>query len=268
MLRSRLDHIHGGRVSAIRLEKDGPLTTVRFDKSRGNAIDEPFTQELLEVARQLAADRDVRGVMLASAHPKLFSPGLDLVALLEYDRAAMARFMELFAEALWALYGLPKPVLAAVGGHAIAGGCILALTADFRVLRRGGVQVGLNEVKVGVPLPWSVALLLRASVPPHALTPVALLGRNFADDEAIAAGLADQLADADGFEDFCLARLEEFADKDAASVAVTKGYLREGVLREMRAREKAETPAWLERWFSDSTRERIRQTVAAITKAR
>jgi len=255
-------------VSGIRLERTGALVTARFDKARGNAIDEPFVQELLQVAGQLGADAGVRGVLLASAHPKLFSPGLDLVTLVEYDRAAMERFMRVFAEAVWALYALPKPVVAAVSGHAVAGGCILSLTADYRVLRRGGVQVGLNEVKVGVPLPWSVALLLRASVPPAALTEVALLGRNFADDDAVAVGLADQLADADGFEDFCRARLEEFADKDTASIAITKGYLREGVLREMRSREKEEMGAWLDRWFSDSTRERIRQIVAGMGKGR
>jgi enoyl-CoA hydratase len=244
------------------------LVTARFDKARGNSIDEPFTQELLDVATQLGADPDVRGVLLASAHPKLFSPGLDLVTLVEYDRAAMERFMRVFAEAVWALYALRKPVVAAVGGHAVAGGCILALTADYRVLKRGGVQMGLNEVKVGVPLPWSVALLLRASVPAAALTQVALLGRNFADDDALAVGLADQLADADGFEDFCRARLDEFADKDTASIAITKGYLREGVLREMRGREKEEMGVWLDRWFSDSTRERIRQIVAGMGKGR
>jgi enoyl-CoA hydratase len=255
-------------VSGIRLERTGGFVTARFDKARGNAIDEPFTQELLQVAGQLGADPGVRGVLLASAHPKLFSPGLDLVTLVEYDRPAMERFMRLFAEAVWALYALPKPVVAAVGGHAVAGGCILALTADYRVLRRGGVQMGLNEVKVGVPLPWSVALLLRASVPAAALTQVALLGRNFADDDALAVGLADQLADADGFEDFCRARLDEFADKDTASVAITKGYLREGVLREMRGREKEEMGAWLDRWFSDRTRERIRQIVAGMGKGR
>ena len=255
-------------MSGIRLERTGALVTARFDKARGNAIDEPFTQELLQVAKELGADRGVRGVLLASAHPKLFSPGLDLVTLLEYDRAAMERFMRLFAQAVWALYALPKPVVAAINGHAVAGGCILALTADYRILRRGGVQVGLNEVKVGVPLPWSVALLLRASVPAAALTQVALLGRNFADDDAIAVGLADQLADADGFEDFGLARLEEFADKDTASIAITKGYLRDAVLRDMRARESEEMDAWLERWFSDGTRERIRQIVAGMGKGR
>src|SRR4030095_13422250 len=109
---------------------------------------------------------------------------------------------------------LRKPVVAAIGGHAVAGGCILALTADYRVLRRGGVQMGLNEVKVGVPLPWSVAVLLRASVPPTSLTQVALLGRNFADDDAVAIGIVDQLGGARRVGDFCRARLEEFADKD------------------------------------------------------
>jgi enoyl-CoA hydratase len=255
-------------VGGIRLERTGALVTARFDKPRGNAIDEPFTRELVDVAGQLGADEGVRGVLLASAHPKLFSPGLDLVTLLDYDRPSMERFMRLFSEAVGALYSLRKPVVAAVGGHAVAGGCILALTADYRVLKRGGVQIGLNEVKVGVPLPWSIAALLRASVPPTALAQVALLGRNFADDDALAVGLADQLADADGFEDFCRARLEEFADKDAVAVAITKGYLREAALREMRAREAGEMPAWIDRWFSESTRERIGQIVAGMGKGR
>ncbi|HEV7502923.1 MAG TPA: enoyl-CoA hydratase/isomerase family protein [Vicinamibacteria bacterium] len=253
-------------MSAIRLERTGGLVTARFDKARGNAIDEPFTQELLDVARQLGADEGVKAVMLASAHPKLFCPGLDLVTLLEYDRPSMERFMRLFAETVWALYSLRKPVVAAIGGYAVAGGCILTLTADYRILKRGGVQVGLNEVKVGVPLPWSVAVLLRSSLAPSAVTQVALLGRNFADDDALAVGLADQLADADGFEDFCRARLEEFAEKDTAAVAITKSYLRDAALREMRAHETEEMTTWLDRWFSDTTRERIRQIVAGMTK--
>ena len=250
------------------MEKNGPLVTARFDKARGNAIDEPFTRELLAVAGELGADSGVRGVLLASAHPKLFSPGLDLVTLLDYDRPAMDRFMRLFAEAVWSLYALPKPVVAALAGHAVAGGCILALTADIRILRRGGVQIGLNEVKVGVPLPWSVCALLRAAVPPTSLSEVALLGRNFADDDAREAGLVDELADAEGFEDFCRARLEEFADKDAASVALTKGYLRADPLAQMRAREEEERGPWLDRWFSEGTRERIRQIVAGMGQGR
>ena len=255
-------------MATIRIDTKGGAAVLRMDKGRGNSIDEPLARELTQAARDLGEDPSVRGVLLASAHPKLFSPGLDLVTLIELDRDAMERFMLLFAEMVWALYGLPKPMVAGVNGHAVAGGCILALTADHRVLRRGGAQIGLNEVKVGVPLPWSVAVLLRASVPPSALAQVALLGRNFADDEALAVGLADQLAEADGFEESCRARLAEFAEKDGPSVAITKAYLRDAPLREMRAREKEEMGVWLDRWFSEPTRARIRGIVAGIGKGR
>ena len=139
-------------MSGVRIESQGRLAVLRLSKARGNAIDEPLVEDLARAAVAVAADDGVRGVLLASAHPTLFCPGLDLVALAEYDRGSMERFMTAFAIAVWGLYGLPKPVVAAVGGAAVAGGCILALTADHRVLKRGA-PIGLNEVKVGVPLP-------------------------------------------------------------------------------------------------------------------
>lgn len=252
-------------MDTIRYERQGPLGIVRLRKARANAIDAALVEDLIQVTAEASADSTLRGLLLASAHPKLFSPGLDLVSLIEYDRAAMRHFMGRFAEMLWALYGFRRPLVAAVNGAAVAGGCILALTADYRVLKRGA-PIGLNEVKVGVPLPWSVALLLRASVPPPAVSKVALLGRNFADDEALAAGLADEVVADDAFEETCLARLTEFVEKDAHALSVTKSYLRAAVLGEMRSREAAETDAWLDGWFSDTTRARMRETVAALTK--
>jgi enoyl-CoA hydratase/carnithine racemase len=109
-----------------------------------------------------------------------------------------------------------------------------------------------------------VAVLLRATVPPGSLARIALLGRNFADEEALAVGLADGLADAEGFEQVCLARLEEFAEKDAYALGVTKQYLRADALREMKAREEEFAAQFLDAWFSAPTRERIRQTVAQL----
>ena len=250
-------------MSGVQIERQGALAVLRLSKARGNAIDEPLVEELAGAAAQVAQDAEVRGVLLASGHPKLFCPGLDLVALAEYDRASMERFMMSFAVAVWALYGLPKPVVAAVGGAAVAGGCILALTADHRVLKRGA-PIGLNEVKVGVPLPWTVTRLLRATVHAPALSRIALLGRNFTDAEAVDAGLADELAEAEGFEGTCLARLEEFADKDPLALATTKAWLREGVLVEMIAHEAGRVQGFLDGWFSAGTQERLRATVASL----
>jgi enoyl-CoA hydratase/carnithine racemase len=253
-------------VQGIRIERQGPLAVLRLDKARGNAIDEALVASLTEAATELAADPAVGGVLLASAHPKVFCPGLDLVTLVEYDRRAMERFMLRFAQMTWALYALAKPMVAAVGGHAVAGGCILALTADLRVLKRGGAQIGLNEVRVGVPLPWTVSVLLRTSVSPAALTRVALLGRNFADEDALAAGLADELAPAEGFEEHCLARLGELAEKDPRALGAIKTDLRRETLASMKSHERERMDVWLDGWFSPPTQARIRDTVASLTK--
>jgi enoyl-CoA hydratase len=252
-------------VKTLRLEKQGPLVTLRLDKPRGNAIDEELLGDLRAACAELAKDDSVRGVLLASAHPKLFCPGLDLVSLVGYDRSAMGRFMTAFSDAVRALFALERPVVAAVSGHAVAGGCILALCADMRLLRRGA-QIGLNEVKVGVPLPWEVAVLLRHSVPPPALTRVALLGRNFADEEAVAVGLADAILDAEGFDAACRERLSEFVDKHPGAVAATKRNLRAGVLHEMKDRQAERQAEWLDAWFSNETRERIQQIVASLAR--
>jgi enoyl-CoA hydratase len=250
-------------MAGLRIERDGALARLRLDKARGNAIDEALARELLGAVRELEADIGVAGVLLCSAHPKLFCPGLDLVSLIEYDRPGMERFLDVFGELVPALYGFPRPLVAALSGHAVAGGCVLALTADLRVLRRGA-QIGLAEVRVGVPLPWSVAVLLRASVPPASLTRVALLGENFSDDAAVAAGLVHELAEAEGFEETCLARLQELVERDAYSLAITKRYLREPVLEAMRARERERAAEFLDGWFSDTTRERVRGVVDSL----
>jgi Delta3-Delta2-enoyl-CoA isomerase len=142
---------------------------------------------------------------------------------------------------------------------------VLALSADYRVLRRGA-QIGLNEVKVGLPLPWSVAMLLKASVPGPALTRVALFGANFTDDEAVAMGLVHEVKPAEGFEPLCLERLDELAGKNPLAFRTTKVYLREAMLSEMRSHEEARRADFLDAWFSPAGREQIGATVAALQK--
>jgi enoyl-CoA hydratase len=253
-------------MSTIRFERQGALGILRLDKGRGNAIDDELLEDLARWAVEAARDDQLRGVLMASAHPRLFCPGLDLVALVERDREAMREFMGHFATVLWGLFGLLKPVVASISGHAVAGGCILALTADYRVMARTAAQIGLNEVKIGVPLPWSVVMLLMTTVPAGALGEVALLGRNFAGDEAVRVGLVDALADADTLEQDALARLQEFAEKDPLAFGATKGWMRSQTVATMKAHESETADVWLDAWFSAPTRERLRQMVDSLKK--
>ncbi len=238
------------------------LAVVRLGGRHGNAINPEMVEGLLAAFREIEGDPSIRGAVLASAG-KIFSPGLDLKELIALNRRSMAGFLRRFMACLVALYAFPKPLLAAVSGHALAGGLVLALTADWRVLKRGAL-VGLNEIRVGVPLPFGVAEILRASVPPGRLEEVALLGRNYADGDAIATGLVHELREAEGFEEHCRARLDELASKDPAAFARTKGYLRSATLERVIAGDASRAEEFLDCWFSEATRTRIDAIVADL----
>jgi Delta3-Delta2-enoyl-CoA isomerase len=241
--------------------EDG-IAIVRLSRPHGNAINAGLLEGLAEAFSRAEADTGVHGVLLASAG-KIFCPGLDLQELLALERPAMQALMDLLGDCLRRMFIFPKPVVAALSGHALAGGCVLGLAADWRVLRRGAL-IGLNEIRVGVPLPFGVARVLRASIPPSRLHEVALLGRNFSDEEAVTAGLAHELHEAEGFEAHCRARLLEHAGRDPAAYGATKRALRGDVAAVMEAEDRSHTPEFLDCWFSAGTRRRIEAIVADL----
>jgi enoyl-CoA hydratase len=249
-------------TTSVTLRREGALGIVHMERAHGNAINDALVESLMAALSDAEADPEIRGVLL-TAGGKIFCPGLDLQELYALDRLGMERFMRRFSAAVLALYAFPKPVVAAMHGHALAGGCVLGLCADWRVLRRGAL-VGLNEVKVGVPLPFGVALIVRDAVPKNRVAEVALLGRNFSDDAALRAGLADELAEADALPALARERVEEFIGKDGAAFSVTKRYLRSPVVERIRANNLPLLPEWLDGWFSAGTRARIAAIVEEL----
>jgi enoyl-CoA hydratase len=245
---------------------EGELAIARMEREHGNAINAGLLEGLVRACHSAAGDRGVRGMLLA-ARGKLFCPGLDLQELVELDRAAMTRFVGQLTACIRTLYTFEKPLVAAIGGHAVAGGCVLALTADWRVLRRGAA-IGLNEVRVGVPLPYVVAQILREAVGRAHLEEVALYGRNYQDDEALARGLAHELADGESFEEHCTGRLRELAEKDTAAFALTKRWLRAATIARLESDQGAHDAAFVEAWFSPGTQQRIRTIVAGLRSKR
>jgi len=239
----------------VTLSIDGELATLTIAREHGNALNPATIEGLTALAHEADADPAVRALVFA-ARGKLFSPGLDLLELVDLDRATMHDFLRRFNACILALYTVSKPVVAALHGHAVAGGCVVALTTDWRVLRRGA-KVGLNEVVVGVPFPYGVAQILRESVPARRITEVALFGHNFLDEAAVEAGLVHEVAEPEGFEARCRERATELAGKDPRAFATTKRYLRSATVERIRAHEAGLESEFLEAWFSPDTRARI-----------
>jgi enoyl-CoA hydratase/carnithine racemase len=232
---------------------------VRLSRAHGNAINDPLLEGLVAAFQEAGADDAVRGVLLG-ANGKLFCPGLDLQELIAYDRPAMERFVNRFAGCLLELYRFPKPLVAALSGHTLAGGCVLAMTADWRNLKRDAL-IGFNEVRVGVPLPFGVTQILRQSVHGHRAEEIALLGRNYANEEAVATGLAHELLPEERFEEGVRARLTEFVEKNPRAFARTKEYLRHATVEAFLAGDARRRGEFLAAWFSPETRRRMESIV-------
>ena len=242
---------------------DQGLATICIAREHGNAINGELVDDLTAACRQAEEDAQIRGLMLA-ASGKLFCPGLDLQELIELDRTDMRDFLDRFNRCILALYRFPKPMVARMHGHAIAGGCVLALTADWRVLREGAL-VGLNEVRVGVPFPYGVAMILREAATAR-VEEVALFGRNYQGADAVAAGLVHEIAGTD-FDDHCRTRLEELMDKDGQAFSITKRYLRSPTVDRILNHEEVMAHEFIDSWFSPTTQERL-QGIAKELRSR
>lgn len=247
-------------VTLVREDRAG---LIRLSRDRGNAIDDDVLDGLMRAADEAGEDPAVDGVIL-TASGKLFCPGLDLVYLSAMDRPELGRFMEKFAACLLRLYRFPKPMVAALSGHTLAGGAVLALAADWRILQTGAM-IGLNELKVGVPLPFGVSLILRDTVISPRLEEVALFGRNYKDEDALASSLVHELCEPDRLQVRARERLLEMTGKDLDSFAVTKRYLRSATVERIEAREAEFHHEFLDCWFSAGTQERIHELVRQLT---
>jgi enoyl-CoA hydratase/carnithine racemase len=241
--------------------RDG-IAEILLSRPHGNAINQELVEALPGAFSRAEEDPAVRGILLG-AEGRLFCPGLDLQELVRLDRAGMERFMLAFRRCLLRMYRSPRPVVAALGGHALAGGCVLAMTADWRVLRQDAL-IGLNEIRVGVPLPFWVAQLLRESVHRPRVGEIALLGRNYSNAEAVEAGLVHEVAAADRVREQATVRLNDFAERDPEAFAATKGYLRHAAVESIRSLDDAFAEEFLDGWFSPETRRRIDGIVESL----
>ena len=245
--------------SMVTLEIDEGLATMRMSRAHGNAINGDLVDALSSACEEAESNPEIRGVLFRG-EGKLFCPGLDLQELIELDRPEMEDFLDRFSDCLLNLYTFPKPMVAAIHSHAVAGGCVLTLTADWRVLRENAL-VGLAEVRVGVPFPFGVAMILRESVPSTKIEEVALFGRNYTNQDALAAGLVHEVTPAETFDSQCRQRLEEFTSKDLRAFSVTKRYLRSATVERIHVHDKALAPEFLDAWFSPTTQDRLRRLV-------
>jgi enoyl-CoA hydratase len=191
-----------------------------------------------------------------TGYDRFFSTGLDLVSLYELDPASLDAFVRDFDRVMLEVFGFPRPVVAAVNGHAVAGGCILALACDARVAAAGPLQIGLNEVRLGLPFPASALEIARHALLPASLAEVLGGGALYPPAEARARGLVDAVATGDVLAE-ARALAARLAESPASAFAAIKAALRGPAVERAGATLDGLREAFVEAWFAPPARERI-----------
>lgn len=208
----------------IERETRGAVTILRLAHKKASAMD---LELLLALEAAFAAEESSPSrAVVVTGTGSIFSAGVDLFRVLDGGRAYIEQFLPALEAALQKLLLFEKPVIAAINGHAIAGGCILACGADLRLLARGKATYGAPELKVGVPFPPVALELLRLGFPARWIREAALRGRIFDVDECVEFGLVDEALDPAELLPRALAAAEELAAFPARSFALTKRVLR------------------------------------------
>jgi enoyl-CoA hydratase len=248
----------------IELSFDGDVASLRMAHGKANALDVEFCQA---VAKALDEQRDsaARAVILTGTGT-IFSAGVDLVRISAEDEGYVRRFLPALHKMFEAAFYLPKPLIAAVNGHAIAGGCVLACCADARIMARGQGRMGITEILVGVPFPALAYEVMRYAANPQYLPDMTLSGATYLSDEARTRGLVDEVVEPAELMDRAMAVAKTFAAIPAATFAATKEQMRQRVADHM-AQHGARIDARVDEiWASPQTLQNIRAFVARTIK--
>jgi len=238
------------------------LLTLKHGKA--NALDIEFCESLAARFNKMR-DADAKAVVL-TGQGKIFSAGVDLIRVSEGGAPYVRKFLPALHKLYDAVFHHPKPVVAAINGHAIAGGCVLAACADRRIMAREGGRIGVTEILVGVPFPALAFEIVRFAVPPRHLPEFTLSGATYATDAALHRGWIDEIAEpADLLED-AIAVAQELALLSPAAFAQTKKQIRQSVSERLAQSGEATDRAVTEIWAAPETLNRIRDYVARTLK--
>lgn len=248
-------------MSLVRVERREGVAVLTLDRPRANA----FNLELVgDLGKALAASADAGAVVLASAVSGIFSAGWDLPYLLSKDREAFEDFVSAYCDLVRQIFAFERPVVAALSGHAIAGGLIVAAAADERIAAEGRGELGLSEVLLGVSVPACLLEIFRHAVGPRAMERLAATGENLSVERARAEGLLDQVVPAESLVAVAEARARFLAGRPGKAYASIKRRCRAAALARFDQARGGDN--FTDFWFSEDAQSRIRALVEKLTK--
>lgn len=250
----------------MRIEHDGKIVELRMAHPPANALNPALVHEL-HSAVKTASDEGAQALILSGTEG-MFSAGLDVPALLKLERAAMDAFWKKFISLLREIATSPIPIVAAISGHSPAGGAVLAIFCDSRIAAAGDFKIGLNEVRVGLPVPAVIYAALKRLVGVRQAERLCLHGLLISPQEAHQIGLVDQVLSPQQVLPAALEWCRSLLVLPPQAVAATRKLARADLVQLFAQLGERSHEDLMDVWFSAETQNAMRALVAELAARR
>jgi enoyl-CoA hydratase/carnithine racemase len=232
---------------------------------KANAMSLEFCQALTERLEELRAE-PAKAVVI-TGQGRIFSAGVDLIRLTEGGAAYVREFLPALNTMFAAVFTYSKPVVAAINGHAIAGGCVLAAACDKRLMAAGDGRIGVTELLVGVPFPPIAMEIMRNAAAPQHLEAMIFGGATYPPPDAAGLGIVDEVVGAEALLDRAIAVARTLAALSPLAFALSKRQTRQPSLERLAGVASHEIDTEATRiWEAPETLARVRAYVARTLK--
>jgi Delta3-Delta2-enoyl-CoA isomerase len=245
------------------------IVELRLARPPVNALD-PQLVAALRGAIDAAPASGARAIVL-SGQPGMYSAGLDVPALLQLDQATLKQFLRDFFELCGAIACSPIPIVAAITGHSPAGGAVLSIFCDYRVMARSvdpakPFRIGLNEVQVGLSVPALIQFGLQRLVGAYRAERLMVAGAMLESGQALQIGFVDELADIDQVVPRALNWLQDLLRLPPQAMSTTRRLARRDLTETFADPRKWLLDEFAAAWFADETQGVLKNLVARLKK--
>jgi len=252
-------------MNTLKITVKDKVAFVALDRGKSNAINAEMVSELHQTMQNIETDTSIGGVILTGKEG-FFSAGLDLIELYDYDDHRIKEFWNNFLSLTAQMTSFKKPLISAISGHSPAGGCVLALCADYRIMTGGRFIIGLNEVLVGLIVPESIFHLYAFWLGNARAYQFLLEGKLIQADEALQIGLINEVVQPEEILPASERQMKKYIQLNSTIWQQSKVNLRRELLSKVNINQTETLEAMLKQWWSPSTRS-ILNTVIQNLKA-
>jgi enoyl-CoA hydratase/carnithine racemase len=243
----------------IDLTQRGRVAVLTMRHGKANALDIELCNEIVRCFTEVRASAEA---VVLTGQGRIFSAGVDLLRALDGGASYFSAFLPVLSQALDAVFFHPRPVVAALNGHAIAGGCVLACAADRRIMARDGGRIGVTELLVGVPFPAIAFEIMRFVAAPQHFEDIILGGATYLPETAGERGLVNDIVAPDAVLERAVAAAETLAALSPPAFALTKVQSRQPIQDRLQRSGASTDAAVREIWLAPDTLTRMRDYVA------